>query len=174
MAGETVAVTAMNPEMMYAPIIGRTAVDLQPIMESGLILSYSQMDGEGFISDGSKYSHDATGSSDLDKYVLGYEFGFLVRDEAAGVEVLPAIKVSGLCVRRPVLNEVTIMAGAVKGSAPIKDLQVKLSGIDTVEEGVALLSDEMVEALSKAEAGSMMRIAGQYNSYDIALDKKRR
>ncbi len=170
MAGETIDIEGMNPETMYAPIMGRTTVDIQPILESGLLLSYSEMDGEGFISDGKINSYDASGSTDLDKYVLSYQFGFLVREERDAVEVLPAIKVSCLCVRRPVLTEVMLKAGGVKGSAPIEDLQVKLSGVDTVEEGIALLSDEMVEALSQAKEGLSMRIVGQYNSFDINVD----
>ena len=172
MAGETVEIANMDPETMYAPILGRTTVDLQPILESGLILSYSEIDGEGFISDGTKYTYDASGSTDLDKYVLTYRFGFLVRETGDAVEVLPAIKVSCLCVRRPIFTELILAAGAVKGSAPFEDIQVKLDGLDTVEEGVVLLTDEMAEALSLAKEGAQMRIVGQYNSFDIEVDER--
>ena len=164
----------VDPEIMFEPILGRTSVDLAPLMASGLVLEYDDIDGEGFISDGAVVRYDASGASDLDKFVLGFRFGLLAREDAEGnVDLLPAMKLSCTCVRRPVATEVTFKSGSVRGTAPVEDLQVSLDGVDTVEEGVVLLTDRMTEALANAaEAGELkMRIEGQYNTFDVELEK---
>ena len=163
----------VDPEVMYAAIAGRTNVDLQPIMESGLFFSYDDMVGEGFISNGSEILFDASGSSDIDKYQLSVRFGLLTReDELGSVDVLPAAKVSCLCVRRPVLGNLTVKAGTTRGAADFESLEAKLSGVDSLESGVVLLNDNMVDALAAAEeAGELkLRLTGQYNTFDFTAD----
>ena len=166
-----------DPAELYAPIEGRTTVDLQPVIDSGLAFSYDDMTGEGFITDGTKISYDASGEADIDKYELSVAFGLLARENANGeVDVLPAAKVSCLCVRRPVLNELTIKAGATayKGSAAFESLQATLSGVDSLEQGIVLLDDNMVDALAAAsEAGELkLRLTGQYNTFDFVAGRE--
>ena len=163
----------VDPEVMFAPIEGRTTVDLQPVLDSGLAFSYDDMTGEGFITDGSKVSYDASGEADIDKYQLSVAFGLLTRENEDGnVDLLPAAKVSCLCVRRPVLNKLTVKAGtiALRGSAAFESLEATLSGVDSLEQGVVLLDDNMVDALAAAgEAGELkLRLTGQYNTFDFA------
>ena len=178
MAAQPVEVNlVVDPAEMYAQIEGRTNVDLQPVIDSGLAFSYDDMIGEGFITDGTKISYDASGVADIDKYELSVAFGLLVRQNENGeVDVLPAAKVSCLCVRRPVLNELTIKAGATaqKGSAAFESLQATLSGVDSLEQGVVLLDDSMVDALAAAsEAGELkLRLTGQYNTFDFVAGKE--
>ena len=174
MTAQAVAVEPiLDPEVMYAAIAGRTSVDLQPIMESGLILKYDDLSGEGFISDGTEVFFDGSGSADIDKYQLSVRFGLLIReDEQGNVEVLPAAKVSCLCVLRPMLYNLTVKAGASRGNADIESLEATLSGVDSLESGVVLLSDTMVDALAAAEeAGELkLRLTGQYNTFDFAAE----
>lgn len=173
MAAETISLEGyVDPEVMYAPIMGRTNVDLQPIMDAGLLFSYDDIEGTGFITDGSAIQYDASGSTDLDKYELTVRLGFIAREADGAVEIVPAVKVRCLCVRRPVLEEVTIKAGDARGTAALEGMQVSLDGIYTVEEAVAPLNDAMVDALAgAAEAGELkLRVKGQYKTFDISAD----
>ena len=161
----------VDPEVLYAPIIGKTVVDLAPIMESGMKFSYDEMSGEGFITDGTVVTADLSGASELEKAVVSLQIGFLTREKAGIIEVLPAAKVSCLCVRRPMMTSVTMKAGELRGSAEIGALTTRLDGIYTVEEGLCELSDEMVAALVGAEdAGELkIRIGGEYASFDLEM-----
>lgn len=171
MAGETHYLEhVVDPETLYAPILGKTDVDIQPIMDSGLAFTYSELDGEGFITDGNEMRYDASGSADLDKYELTIRFGIFVKEEGGAVKLTPAMKVSCLCVRRPMLSEVTLKGGSARGEAPVEDLKVRLEGIDTVEEGIVFLTDAMVEALAQSDQGLLVRIDGQYNSFELKVE----
>ena len=170
MAAETLYLEGIvPPEVMYAPIMGRTSVDLQPIMDSGLRFAYDDIKGEGFISDGTAVEYDASGDTDLDKYELSLHFGLLTREDGDAVEIIPALKLRCLCVRRPMLSEVTIKAGTARGTAAVEDLRVDLDGVYTVEEGLVILTETMVDALAQAaDAGELkLRIDGQYHSFDV-------
>ena len=92
MSGETEYIEGTsNPEILFAPILGRTKIDLQPIMDAGLTLTYSELDGTGFISNGKVEQYDASGAADLDKYVLSVQFGLYVWDDEDAVEIVPAM-----------------------------------------------------------------------------------
>ena len=170
MAEEPVEIEGIpDPEIMFAPILGRTDIDLTAIMESGLRLEYDDFSGEGFISDGSAIDADVSGETVLDKAVLTLRIGFLTRETADGrIEVLPAMKVRCLCVRRPIMAGATVKAGNNRGDAEMEALTVSLDGIYTVEEGTFLLSEEACEALAgAAEAGELkIRITGRYAEFD--------
>lgn len=166
----------VDPEVLFAPIIGRTDVDLQPIMDSGLYFDYDDLVGEGFIYDGSEIQFDASGEADIDKYQLSVRFGLLTREnELGGVDLLPAAKVSCLCVRRPLLTKLTVKAGDSRGNADFESLESTLSGVDSLESGLVLLNDSMVDALAAAsEAGELkLRLTGQYNTFDFAANSAR-
>lgn len=161
------------PKAAYEAIADRVSIDMQPIYDSGLFFEYDDMTGEGFITDGAVTERDLSGAADIDKYRLTVRFGLWVReDDAGGVAVDPAVEVSCLCVRRPVLTEVILKSGSRRGSSPIENLTTTIDGLDSLEKGMALLSGDMVEALAGAdEAGELkLRIAGRYNSFDLQLD----
>ena len=161
----------LEPEEIYAAILGRTNVDLQPVLDSGLPFEYDDMTGEGFISDGTEIFYNASGASDIEKYRLTVRFGLLTReDELGGVDLLPAAKVTCLCIRRPVLDALTVKAGASRGTASFESLDATLSGVDSLESGVVLLDEKMVDALAGAsDAGELkLRLTGQYNTFDFA------
>ena len=161
------------PEVLYAPIIGKTSLDLQPILDSGLEFDYDDMSGEGFISGGEPVEVDASGSTALDKYTFSLQFGLLTRESEGAVDILPALKLRCLCVRRPVLTTVTMKAGEARGVAAVDELKVSLEGIDTVEEGIVLLTGDMIDALANAaDAGELkLRVEGQYKTFDISLEE---
>ena len=165
----------MSPEEMYAAISDRTDVDMQVLYESGLLLDYDDMTGVGFITDGQELSFDVSGESDLDRYQLTARFGLLVKDREDGtVSIDPAVQVSCLCVRRPVLEEIIVKTGTKRGTAPIDDLSATLEGVNSLEEGTALLNDGMVAALAgAAEAGELkLRFSGCYNSFDVQVNRE--
>ncbi|MBR3504478.1 MAG: peptidoglycan-binding protein [Clostridia bacterium] len=161
----------IDPAVMFAPILGRTTVDLQPVMDSGMILVYDDIAGEGFITDGTTVRIDASGDTDLDKYELSLQFGLLTRENGSEIELLPVMKISCLCVRRPMMDEVTVKAGDARVTAAFEKLTVGLDGVYTVEEGVIILTDEMVDALANASEGLKMRVTGTYHSFDLTFDE---
>ena len=164
----------IDPQVMFAPIAGRTNVDIQPVIESGLTLVYDDMTDVGFISDGKAIEYDASGEADLDKHLLTIRFGLLTREDGEGqLEVLPVAKISCLCVRRPGLASVILKSGDLRGNAAVGDLRMSLDGIYTVEQGLVVLNAQMVDALANAEeAGELkLRIEGTYLSFDVQVDE---
>ena len=115
----------------------------------------------------------ASGSTALDKYTFSLQFGLLTRESEGAVDILPALKLRCLCVRRPVLTAVTMKAGEARGMAAVDELKVSLEGIDTVEEGIVLLTGDMIDALANAaDAGELkLRVEGQYKTFDISLEE---
>ena len=173
MLGETQYVDArVDPEKLFAPIIGRTDVDIQPILDSGLTFEYDETSGEGFITDGREIASDLSGETDLDKYQVSVRFGLITREAEGGVTVTPAMKVSCLCVRRPVLFGATVKAGDKRGTGEVQDLKVRLEGVYTVEEGIVPLTQDMIAALAGAgDAGELkIRLEGQYQTFDLAAE----
>ena len=172
--GDTVYLEGVtSPEMVFAPILGKTQADLQPILEGGFDFDYDDMTGEGFISAGEPFEADASGSATLDTYRFALQFGLITRENAGGVELLPALKLSCTCVRRPVMTTVTVKAGEARGSAAVDSLTVSLDGVYTVEKGVVLLNADMIDALAGAvEAGELkLRVEGQYNTFDLSAEE---
>ena len=165
----------MSPEEMYAAIADRTDVDMQVLYESGLVLDYDDMTGVGFITDGQTLDFDVSGDSDLDRYQLTARFGLLVKDREDGtVSIEPAVQVSCLCVRRPVLESIIVKSGTKRGTATIDDLSATLEGVNSLEQGTALLNEGMVAALAgAAEAGELkLRFGGRYNSFDVQVNRE--
>lgn len=158
---------------LFAPIVDRTKVDMQPIYDSDLRLEYDDMTGNGFISDGMPIVIDASGESDIEKYALTLQFGFRVQEGEDGlVDVDPAMKLDCLCVRRPMIEEVIVKAGTMRASTQVEGLATSLKGIDVVESCVVLLTDQMIETLACAEeAGELkLRVNGRYHSVDVQLE----
>lgn len=158
---------------LYDTITERSDTDLQSILDSGMLLTYDDMTGIGFITNGNTLTYNASGDTDLDLYELTLQFGLSVRDGDDGsMELTPAVQVSCRCVRRPVLTEIIVKSGSQRGASEISDLTVTLDGSYSVEKGTALLTDQMVAALAGAkDAGELkVRVNGRYNSFDFQAD----
>ena len=114
-------------------------------------------------------SFDLSEGIDIGKYQLTVQFGLLVQDGKDGkVAVDPAVRVTCLCIQRPVLNEVLLKSGTTRSTCAIKDLSSALQGVDSLETGIAKLDAQAVEALLGAsENGELkLRINGRYKSFD--------
>ena len=159
----------VDPTVMFAPILGRTQADLTPIMDSGMVFTYDDISGEGFISCGAVLKDSSVGGSDLDKYALTCEFGIITRESENGVLLMPAMKLRCECVRQSVPTDIVLKAGNLRASGEVEDLQVALNGLDTVESGVVMLDDAMVDVLANAaDAGELkLRVNGRYRSFDL-------
>ena len=169
MAEEPVTL-GVDLEAQFAPIADRANVNMDAIIKSGLLFEYDDMTGNGFISNKNATTVELTGESDIERYELTVRFGLRVKENGDGnVSVDPAAQVSCRCVRRPVLTEIIVKSGAFRGTAPVEELTASLDGVYSVESGVVVLSNQMVEALANAsEAGELkLRISGRYNSFDI-------
>ena len=164
-----------NNEELLAAIAQKTGLDPQVISENGLTLDYDDIAGVGFISDGTVISYTNQAARDIDQCTLTLRFGLLVQDREGGTASIdPTVKVECLCVRRPVIEEIILKSGDIRRTAALSDVSTALNGVKTEESGTALLTAEMVEALTNAEgAGELkIRVNGQYNSFDITVDKK--
>ena len=163
-----------NNEAQIAAIAEKTGLDPQVIVDSGLVMDYDDITGVGFISDGTAISYTNQAAGDIDQYALTLRFGLLVQDREHGTaSVTPAVNISCLCVRRPVMEDIILKSGNTRAEASMVDVGATLNGVKTEESGTALLTAEMVEALANAEgAGELkIRVNGQYNSFDITVEK---
>ena len=166
--------TPVDPEVMFAPLSGRTDIDIQVFIDNGLMFDYDDINDEGFISAGVETVIDFSGEADLDKYVLTVDIGLLAHaGEAGTMNLSPAIRLSCLCVRRPMMSTVSIKAGNERGSAAVEDLRASLEGVYTVESGSAILDESMSGILSNAsDAGEFkLRIEGKYQTFDVEFEK---
>lgn len=174
MGQEEVQVSATGDATdFFEAISDRANIDTQVLLDSGLSLNYDDMTGIGFMSDGIVLTYDASGEADIDLYQLSLQFGLSVCDSASGtVDIQPAVTVSCRCVRRPVLTEIILKSGNMRGTAEITDLDVTLDGSYSLEKGTAILNEQMVAALANAkDSGELkLRVNGRYNSFDISAD----
>ena len=162
----------LDPEVMYAPIIGKTEVDLTKAIDMGLVLDYDDIAGEGIMSNGNAIYYDAPVANDIDKCAFNITFGLYVKQGDDGiVDVQPAMKLECTCVRRPVMEEVLLKSGDERSTQAVTDLKSSLSGVQSVETGMAFLDEETVGLLANAaEEGELkLRINCKYNTYDIIV-----
>ena len=161
---------ALDPEVAFAPLVGRTEVDLALLQEKGMVLEYDEIAGTGFLSsDEALIRWDASGKADLDKYEIAIRFGILTREnEAGGMDFQPVARVSCLCVRPPMLSALSVKCGSLRASAEGGETLLSQQGVYTLEELSLPLDDQMLKALSAApDAGEMkLRLEGQYNTFD--------
>ena len=172
-AKEVVNVTpVLDPDVMYAPIIGKTDVDLNKAIEMGMILDYDDISGEGMMSNGNAIYYDVPVANDIDKCAFDITFGLYVKQGDDGiVTVQPAMKLDCTCVRRPVMEEVLLKSGDERSTQPVTDLKSSLSGVKSVESGLVYLDEDAVNLVANAaEEGELkLRISCKYNTYDIVV-----
>ena len=169
LSAETVQMEAtVPPEIMFAPILNKTGVNLQPILEGGFILDYDDFTGEGFICASEAIIPDVSGDTDLDKYELSLRFGLEVTGTNT-VSFAPAIRIRCVSARRPALTQVSIKAGETIGVFPIENLSVSLEGVCVAEEGVVHLDGATAKAVAAA-SDLKLRVEGQYKTFDVTVD----
>jgi hypothetical protein len=163
-----------NNEELLAAIAQKTGLDPQTISDNNLILDYDDIAGTGFLSDGTVITYANQAMGDIDQYALTFQFGLRIQDQADGTaSVDPVVKVSCLCVRRPVIQEIVLKSGNIRANASLPEIKTALNGVKTEESCIAPLTAEMVDALANVvEADELkIRVNGQYESFDIRVDK---
>ena len=162
----------LDPEVMFAPIIGKTEVNLDSVIEMGLTLDYDDIAGEGMMSNGNSIFYDVPVANDIDKCAFDITFGLYVKQGDDGiVEVTPAAKLECTCVRRPVMEEILLKSGDERRTQPVYELKSSLSGVKSIETALVLLDEETVDIVANAaEEGELkLRVNCKYNTYDIAV-----
>lgn len=174
-----------QPEIEFAPedlasvyleLSEKVGIDLQSMLDEGLSVDYDEMTGEVFVSDGKAFSFDKSGEADIDKYIVTIQFGLSATIlEDGSVEKKPVARVGCTSLQRPVIAQVMVKSGDHRGTAAIEDVTTSLDGIQIVEEGSALLSANMIEALASAEENGELkiRVMGQYKTFDVKVPKDR-
>ena len=160
----------LDPEVMFAPIIGKTEVNLDKVIEMGLFLDYDDIAGEGMMSNGNSIFYDVPVANDIDKCAFDITYGLFVKQGDDGiVDVTPAAKLACTCVRRPVMEEIMLKSGDERRTQPVYELKSSLSGVKSIETALVLLDEETVDIVANAaEEGELkMRVNCKYNTYDI-------
>ena len=172
MGEETYNVEIVDPRTLYAPIAARTTANLEAVYDSGLVLEYDDISGEGLISDGATYEFDMSGESDIEQYVFTLRVGMYISETETGeVTVEPAVLIDCLCARRPMMTGVILKAGDARVSAEVGELTGTLEGARSVEHTVVRLGQDGAALLAGAEeAGELrIRVTGRYQTFDITF-----
>lgn len=170
---ETVNIVAdFDPSMYYAPIAGKTQADLTAAFENGLALDYDDISGDGTLGRGTVIELDATGEADIDSYYIELQIVLGVSETDGAVSIVPCAQVRCEGVRRPIMQELLLKSGDSRCTLPITDLQVSLSGVMSVETGVAVLDADALRLVADAaDAGELkFRVECKYNAFDGAAD----
>lgn len=158
-----------DPIMRYAAIKDSTAANLATAAELGLELDYDDISGIGTLYNDAVVVIDGSGASDIDSYEFTLQFVLKVTQKAPdAVTIKPAVEVSCVCLRRPIMQELTLKSGDLRCTLPISDLKNALVGVMSEETGTAALSEEAVKLLlNAAEAGELkLRIGCKYGTFD--------
>ncbi|MBR2698929.1 MAG: peptidoglycan-binding protein [Clostridia bacterium] len=158
-----------DPLMRFAPIVDKSGANLATAAELGLELDYDDISGAGTLSNDAIIEIDGSGASDIDSYAFTLQFMLKVVQSAQDVvNVVPAVEINCLCVRRPIMQEITLKSGDMRCTLPITDLKNELSGVMSVETATAALDENAVQLLlNAAEAGELkVRIGCKYGTFD--------
>ena len=113
----------LDPEVMFAPIVGKTEVNLDKAIEMGLSLDYDDIAGVGMMSNGNAIFYDVPVANDIDKCAFDITFGLYVKQGDDGiVDVSPAAKLECTCVRRPVMEEILLKSGDERRTQPVYEI----------------------------------------------------
>ena len=150
----------------------RTESNLQPIIDSGMLLEYDDITGTGWISSGEPLQIDASGEADIDRYYLSIQCGFSVQDEENGmVSVLPSLMIDCNCARRPVMQSITLKSGDARSTLPVPSLKTCLDGIYSIEKAVIPLGEAELSLLNTIEDNGELKIhiEGKYRSFNLII-----
>lgn len=149
----------------------RADFDMGPVVESGLLLDYDDISGTGMISNGEELHYDFPGDWDIDRYHFSISFGLQIEERSGKVELSPVMLVDCTCVRRPIMEKVTLKSGASRCVIPVSDLNSSLDVVFSVEHAVFKLDQDCSTLLSSAEESGELkiRIDGKYKSYDLIV-----
>ena len=158
-----------DPMMRYAAIKDRTTANLATAAELGLELDFDDISGSGTLFNDAIAVIDASGAADIDSYEITVQFVLKARRDAQdAVTVKPVVEIGCLCVRRPIMQEITLKSGDLRCTLPISNLKNELVGVMSEETGTAALNDDAVKLLlNAAEAGELkLRIDCKYSAFD--------
>ena len=148
-----------------------SGVDLEALGANGLTVDYDDISGTGLIYDGKSIQYDASGAADIDEAQFTVRIGLYVRETEDGQAVAPAALLDCLCVRRPMMTELTLKSGTERCTVAEPVLTSELSGARSIEHAVFFLDDAAVAILRGAQdAGELkLRVGGKYQSFDIVV-----
>ena len=171
------SIVIKDPTASFDPIKGKTSMDLQPLYDAGLVLEYDDIEGVGFIYDGTPVEYTFPAETDIERGEMSLKIGLYVEQQKDGaIELTPAVALSCSSVRRVMMQEIVLKAGDSRTTAAIENITVSADGAMTKEEGVVFLDEEGAAVLAGArKAGELkLRVYGKYGSYDISVTKKKR
>ena len=169
---ERVVVSMAQAASKYDPISGKTEAKLEAVIASGQEFEYDDIDGVGTISDGSVIEYSVPYTADIDQHDFTVRFLLYVQQQDDGeVTIDPAVLIDCLCVRRPMMKEITLKSGDERYTLPVEKLSNALSGVKSVESAVVLLNDDVAAMLQNAsgEGELKLRINGKYDTFDVAI-----
>jgi len=159
----------------YDVIAGKTNANLEGIIASGLDFEYDDIAGTGVISDGSAVEYSVPDTADIDQRDFTLRFMLYVRQQDDGeVTIHPAVMVNCLCVRRPMVTEITLKSGDERYTVPVDTLENGIQGTKSVESAIAILDDDVAAMLANVsgEGELRLRIAGRYDTFDIDIPEE--
>ena len=172
MAQNQITITGTTP---LTVLEGRTAIDLQPLYDSGLVFEYDDLAGTGLISGGEAIICDVSGSRDIDQHLYSVRFGLSVTEEEDGKATLePVMLVDCLCVRSPIMESVILKSGSSRSTADVSTFSSTLDGIKILEQAVIRLDNSCVSLLSHAEENGELkiRVNGKNMAHDLIIPKE--
>ena len=173
LTGEPVqpVVTVGLSEDRFESIIAKTDVDLTATLEKGLELEFDDIAGTGLITNGNRIEYTVVSEADIDQCSFTGRFGLQVVQGADGVvNVDPVLVLEALSVRRPIMQEITLKSGDERYTLPVTSLTSAISGIQSRETAVVVLSEEALNMLAnvKGEGELKVRVSCKYDSYDFS------
>ena len=165
---EIVISTFTDPAQQFKAIADRTETDLSIFYDKGLTFEYDDITGNGFITNGAEVKA-SEGNYDIDSYEFTLRFGFAVTESKGTVTIKPAVQITNISVRRPIMATMFFKSGDLRQSIKVAGITNTVEASKSVESGTVTLNADTSALLAQAaEAGELkMRISGKYQSYDI-------
>ena len=164
--------SSMAPGERFEVVENNTEANLDALYASNFEMEFDYFEGTGFISDNSEYTFDASGNSDIEQAQFTMWYGLDVVEEEEGEYLItPVLKLKCLCARRPVMQNVIIVAGNKRVSLPVSNLENKLSGAKSVETCTVELDENALEVLSHVGGDNdfRMRVEAKYQRFDLTF-----
>ena len=164
-----------DPKMRFASIANKTDADLTVAVDQNLTLNYDDISGTGMISNNNSIQYSVPSAADIDKCDFVVHFGLKINQGSDGVITIdPAMEVTSVSVRRPVIQEVTLKSGDERYTLPVTTLKSSISGVKSKELATIVMDKTVASMLAKcADKGELkIRITCKYNSYDITVAKE--
>ena len=151
-------------------ITENTDVDLTGAVERNLTLEFDDISGEGVIANDNLVTYSVDAPADIDRCDFTFRFVIAVRQNNDGSYALePALLVSSVSVRRPIVQKVTLKSGSQRFTFGVSDLDSVLSGLKSRETGRVLLDKDAAAMLAQAAKNGelRLRVNCRYDTFDI-------